>query len=89
MTPAQNAIIERAWATYGAKAQIDQLVEECAEIIVAVSHVRRKRASLADFIDELADVTIMAQQVRLLAPDVFDLAVARKLERLQARLDEA
>lgn len=57
---------------YGYEAQSSQLVEECAELIQAVSKYRRanteaKRAvALENLIEEIADVEIMLEQIKYL-----------------------
>ena len=57
---------------YGYEAQSNQLVEECAELIQAVSKYRRaegadKRAvALENLIEEIADVEIMIEQIKYL-----------------------
>ena len=57
---------------YGYEAQSNQLVEECAELIQAVSKYRRavtdeeKLIALENFIEEIADVEIMLEQIKYL-----------------------
>ena len=41
------------------------LVEEAAEFTVAVSHYRRGRVSISKVLEELADVVLMADAVRI------------------------
>ena len=86
MTDAE--IIAAAVERYGAPKQLDQLCEECAEVIVAVSHMRRGRIAPADIIEELADVEIMLDQMKLIFPE-GEWAAHReaKLERLKNRLE--
>lgn len=82
-----EAICRRALDTWGADAQIDQCVEECAELTVELQHRKRGRPDHAA--EEIADVLICAQQMRLLVgPDAVDEHVRRKLARLATRLDE-
>lgn len=69
-------------------AQLGMVAEECGELVVAVSHYRRKReGAVESMIEEGADVLITIMQLRLLAPDRFDAAVAAKLRRLECRLE--
>jgi NTP pyrophosphatase (non-canonical NTP hydrolase) len=77
----------RALAHYGSRAQIDQTIEECAELIVALRHLMRGRAKEAQVIEELADVQIMLEQMFLLfgAEDVQD-QIREKLARLEKRI---
>lgn len=78
-----------ALARYGAEAQIGMIIEECSELIVALSHYRRGRALAEKVAEEYADVLIMLAQLRLIleaegVPVGED--VDRKLKRLKARL---
>lgn len=55
---------------YGAKRQMRMLQEECAELIVAVSHYLRPdrkddKETIDNLIEELADVYLMRNQVTL------------------------
>ena len=43
----------------GQERQLDQLTEECAELIVAVNHFRRGRITAEQMQDEMADVLLM------------------------------
>ena len=56
---------------YGATAQRQQLIEECAELIQAVCKLERARTNAGkydtaqyNFIEELADVEIMLEQMK-------------------------
>lgn len=59
---------------FGYEAQSNQLVEECAELIQAVSKYRRAAAkgedekliALSNLVEEIADVEIMLEQVKYL-----------------------
>ena len=59
---------------YGYEAQSNQLVEECAELIQAVSKYRRAAAkgedekliALCNLVEEIADVEIMLEQIKYL-----------------------
>ena len=44
---------------------IDCLVEECAELIVAIRHYRRGRTNIHKVIEEMADVNLMCDMVRI------------------------
>lgn len=81
---------EPAWALrkYGANAQMDQTIEECAELIVALRHYRRGKATDDDVCGELADVAIMLEQMRIqFGRERFDSAHREKLARLRRRLE--
>jgi NTP pyrophosphatase (non-canonical NTP hydrolase) len=71
--------------TFGAEAQLNQLVEEMAELICAIRHHLRGR--IHNIPEEIADVEIMLAQARMLVGDgPVDRAKAEKLERLRQRI---
>lgn len=81
-----KSLCRRALDVYGADAQIDQCIEEMAELTVELQHAKRGRAHHAD--EEIADVMIVVEQMRLLAgAERVDMQVKRKLRRLAQRLD--
>ena len=67
-TQKEKAIYHAAVKCWGAWAQLNQLQEECAELIASINHYRRGRTlfaeDLANIIEELADVDIMIHQAR-------------------------
>lgn len=79
--------------------QREMLVEECAELIQAVQKLKRRERSVINpddttatqnFIEELADVTIMIEQmVYYLPPALFgdyDRCITQKLDRQMNRI---
>lgn len=81
---------ERTVAHYGAHAQIEKVIEECGELVVAIQHHRLGRITDEDLALEMADVEITLRSARLvIGPDLYDAAVASKLRRLEQRLDDA
>jgi NTP pyrophosphatase (non-canonical NTP hydrolase) len=81
-----ESIYKRALTTFGESKQIDMAIEECAELTLALQHNKRGRA--VNVITEIADVIIMAGQMRLLfGADAVDAEIEEKLERLEYRLD--
>ena len=78
---------------YGIEPQLNQLQEECAELIVSVNKHRRKKCneSIDGLIDELADVFIMVEQIAF-AMDVEIKVQERidfKIDRLKTRLNQS
>jgi NTP pyrophosphatase (non-canonical NTP hydrolase) len=80
---------------YGYEAQSNQLVEECAELIQAVSKYRRavvglgqpvtedkKTVALENYIEEIADVEIMLDQIKYLLQIPEDELEAVKLYKI-------
>lgn len=60
----KDNLFKEAIKKYGFMAQLGVLQEECAELIVAASHIRRDReGAINEFIEELVDVHIMLKQV--------------------------
>ena len=83
---------------YGYEAQSNQLVEECAELIQAVSKYRRgaakgedeKLIALSNLVEEVADVEIMIEQIKhlLQIQDEDILALKQfKINRTKERID--
>jgi len=80
-------ILRAALASYGCDRQIIKTCEECAELTVALHHFQDHKVPAAKVIEELADVLIMANQMRLLfGPEQVDAAVEYKMDRLSKRL---
>ena len=59
-------ILQAAINKWGNEAQLDQMIEECAELIVAINHLRRKKSDLLPVLEELADVEIMLEQMSII-----------------------
>ena len=83
---------------FGYEAQSNQLVEECAELIQAVSKYRRAAAkdedekliALSNLVEEIADVEIMIEQIKhlLQIQDEDILALKQfKINRTKERID--
>lgn len=73
---------------YGGERQLAQTQEEAAELIAAISHYRREReGSLAELIEEVADMKIMMRQLmRILDAEEVNKAVSMKIDRLEKQL---
>lgn len=76
---------------YGYEAQREQFEEECAEAILAAQKVKR-RCSNKNFInlaEEVADVLIMAEQMRILiSQSLIDEFIQKKLQRQIQRIEQ-
>ena len=59
-----NEILVTAINTYGDKAQEMVAIEECAELIQAISHKHRGREY--NIAEEIADVEIMLEQLKII-----------------------
>lgn len=92
-TEERRALLDRAITAYGVPAQMDMAVEEMAELTKAICKVKRvscaaeAKAALENAVEEMADVQIMLDQLRI----IFGRSTAEteeyKLERLKKRLD--
>ena len=94
-TEERRALLDRAITAYGAPAQMDMAVEEMAELTKAICKVKRvscaaeAKAVLENVVEEMADVQIMLDQLRIIFGRSTAEAEECKLERLKKRLDTA
>jgi len=90
--PRENieALAKIAVDHYGTASQLDVAQEELAELVVAISHYRRGRdENRKRIIEEIADVVIVVQQLRLVfGKQEVDDVVQQKLRRLKTRIRE-
>lgn len=87
--PATHKILSDALATFGAEHQRMMCMEECAEFIDVLAKYDRGRADAKDVITELADVSIMAEQMAMLfGKEELEAEKERKLKRLLERINE-
>lgn len=82
-------IMQAAIGRFGRDAQHDMAIEECGELVVALSHIRRDRIPVSKLADEIADVAIMLEQLQILygCHDLVADKMRRKLGRLAERVD--
>jgi len=74
---------------WGERAQYDQAVEECAELIAGLKHFQRGKLDRQQVIEELADVSLMLGQLSyMFGEDEVAVAVQRKLVKLSRLLNE-
>lgn len=87
MTNKEKEIFTKALTTYGYNAQEMMCIEECAELTNAIAKLHRGRVNFADIITELADVSIMVDQLAIYyGKNKFDKERKRKIKRLEERL---
>jgi NTP pyrophosphatase (non-canonical NTP hydrolase) len=78
----RREIFKMAEEKWGVLGQVDMAAEECAELIVAIHHAKR-RGDWHAVMEEVADVEIMMEQMRqILDSDVIDRIRSEKLKRL-------
>ena len=82
-------IYKAALEKWGVGAQIGMLTEECGELLSAINKFNRSRCSSDDVLTELADVSIMAEQLYLIygGYEKFQIEKDKKLIRLLKRIN--
>lgn len=88
--PPKPTIYQRALNLWGEQAQLNMAIQECAELIVALTNINRNRGldKIHNVVDEIADVIIMMEQMRLVYGDeLVDAAIRKKLARLKERIE--
>jgi NTP pyrophosphatase (non-canonical NTP hydrolase) len=82
-------IYARTISRWGKKAQYDQAIEECAELIATLQHFARGKVDSAAVVHELADVFLMVGQLAyMFGEDQLQAAVEAKVAKLQQLLDD-
>lgn len=82
-------IYKAALEKWGVGAQIGMLTEECGELLSAINKFNRSRCSSDDVLTELADVSIMVEQLSLIygSYEKFQIEKDKKLIRLLKRIN--
>jgi len=82
-------VLQRALDTYGSSMQIVVMMEEMSELQKELCKYLRGKCSQASIAEEIADVEIMLEQMKMLfcCTDAVRNERRRKVERLKARLD--
>lgn len=96
MTEEQKIAVHEIAFHYGVGSQCEKAVEECAELIVAVMHLKNKAASIHEAVErcdnlasEIADVLIMCEQLAYLysigevVKDKIEYKISRQLDRMK------
>ena len=84
--------LEYILQTYGANNQILKAVEELTELTEVLIKMVNKGDSLEHLVDELADVYIMLEQIKIaccIAPEQLDEQINEKINRQLRRIKEA
>lgn len=77
-------LYDKAIKTWGIQAQTDMAFEECGELIAALAKDKRGRVTKEELLTELADVTIMCEQLAtILGFEDYEKELDRKLVRLR------
>ena len=78
------ALYDAAITKWGSEAQREMAYEELGELITAIARHRRGRIVKSELITELADVTIMCEQLAyMLGYENYEQELDRKLIRLK------
>lgn len=81
------SIYNDALNNWGYLNQLFMVMEECGELLNVLAKAKRNRASKVDIITELADVSIMVEQMAFFyGLEDFIIEKERKLQRLKKRL---
>lgn len=86
----EELLCRAAVDVFGVKAQMQQAMEECGELIVAISHYQRNPSqdNYYKLLDEIADVGIMVAQLGyIVGMDQVGARREYKLERLRVELE--
>lgn len=84
-----KCVFKRAVDVFGERNQIDQCIEECAELIQALNKYKRNRNALANVYEEIADVQIMLAQMRyIFGESNITMVLHDKTDRLERLLDK-
>ena len=89
----RNKILVRAIATYGEVSQINKAIEEMAELTKALCKFRgaeapcEKDAAIGNIIEEMADVQIMLDQLKIIFKHDIEPMQRFKLQRLNQRIE--
>lgn len=80
----RNKLYKKAIDTWGIEAQRNMAFEELGELNTALARDRRGRVTKEEIITELADVTIMCEQLAFfLGYEDYEKEMNNKLERLR------
>ena len=80
-------LYREAVVKWGIYSQTNMAIEECAELIVAIRHSSRNKATMLDIATEVAGVEIMCGQLReIVGNEIVTQCKKEKLIRLRQRL---
>lgn len=72
---------------YGIESQLEMVIEECSELIMAIQKCKRGQSDIENLIEETADVTIMTEQLKyFLGSKNVEEAREEKLQRQMQRM---
>lgn len=85
----ESAVLRRALDTYGPTLQIAMVFEEVSELQKELCKYLRGQGSFEHIAEEIADVEIVLEQMKILFCCAYDVSSARsrKVKRLKERID--
>ena len=88
MTDSQRAVLQEAIDTYGKDNQLWMVIEEMSELAKEICKSKRGQDNEAKIADEIADVTIMMEQAKMIFGngDQVEKQIQYKVNRLKFRL---
>lgn len=86
----RRSILNAAIMTYGVQAQINQSIQELAELIKELTKVNTDRFEMRKVSEEMADVFIMLEQLQMIFKNEGSVGEWEdlKVERLEERIKE-
>ena len=81
----REEILRKAIETYGKDSQAKMMIEEMSELTKELCKLFRGEGDTGHILQEMADVQIMLDQMRMIFADTSELEKA-KVERLKGRL---
>lgn len=82
-----DAILQRALSHWGEDVQHQMVIGEIGELLTLYGKKVQGRATRDDWVDEIADVTIMIRQLQLMMGEMdVDASIKRKMDKLNQRL---
>ncbi len=90
MQRVNKKLYKEAVQTFGAPAQAVVAMEECSELIKELSKALRHNANLENIAEEIADVEIMVEQLKLMfnVEDLVEHFIRMKNGRLEALISQ-
>ena len=82
----EHELFRIAWKKWGKNAQLDMAIEECSELIKAICKYKRDPINLDNIIEEIAEVEIMTEQIKLIM-NLEEYVKVKRLHKLK-RLGE-
>lgn len=91
MSEQEREVLKRALDYYDRHNQVLKTIEELSELQIELVHTSRfdERASWKNIAEEIADVEIMLEQLKMVMPDNdIEKIKSKKIRRLERRLTE-